>query len=94
MIHLVQYREFQMAPLCQTEQCFPSVILKLIHRQFFFQNLKSFAAPYYGIYCIDLSEHCAVRGPSDGHNAKTDERRCVISVVTTLTGNPLQNTHS
>jgi len=72
-----------MAPLCQTEQCFPSVILKLIHRQFFFHNLKSSAAAYYGIYCIDLSEQCAVGGPSGGHNAETEHRCIFINFVTT-----------
>ena len=58
-IHLAVYTDIQMAPLYRTERCFPSVILKLLHRQFF-HNLNNAAAHYYRQYYTGPSEHYAV----------------------------------
>jgi hypothetical protein len=55
----------------------------------FFQNFNSSAAHYYRQYYTGPSEQCAVAAWSrGGHPTETDQRRGVISLVTTLTGNP------
>ena len=42
------------------------------------------AVHYYGLYCIDPTEHCAVAvWPSGGHKAETDQRSAVTNFVTT-----------
>jgi len=87
-IHLAVYTDIEMAPLYRTERCFPSVILKLLHRQFF-HNLNSAAAHYYRQYYTAPSEHCAVAmWPGGGHPTETDQTCGDISLMTTLTGNP------
>ena len=64
-------------------------------RVFFFQNLDSTAAHYYTQYYTGPNEHCAVAvWPSGRHPTEIDQRFAVISLVTTLTGNTQQNTHS
>jgi hypothetical protein len=56
--------------------------------------LKRAAALYYTQYYTGPSEHCAVVvWPRGGHPTGSDEQFCVISLVTTLTGNPAENTH-
>ena len=66
-----------------------------IATQKFYLDLKYAAAHYYRQYYIGPSEQCAVAvRPRGGHPTKTDRRCCVISLVTTLTGNPAENTHS
>jgi len=57
--------------------------------------IENSAASYYRQYYTDLSKHCAVCVfPSGGQPAETSLRCDVISLMTTLTGNPQQNTHS
>jgi hypothetical protein len=61
---------------------------------FFPENLKSAVAHYYRQYCIDPRENFAVAVcPSGRYNADTDQGCGVIILVTTLTGNPPDNTH-
>ena len=61
----------------------------------FYLNSNSAAAHYYRQCCIDPSEHCAFSlWPSGGHPAETDGLCGVIILMTTLTGNPPENTHS
>jgi len=66
-----------------------------IATQKFYLDLERAAAHYYTQYYTGPSEQCAVAmRPRGGHPTKTDRRYCVISLVTTLTGNPAENTHS
>jgi len=56
--------------------------------------LNSAVVHYYRQYYTGPSEHCAVAmWPRGGRDAETDQGCGVISVVTTFTGNPPQNTH-
>jgi hypothetical protein len=60
-----------------------------------FQNLKSAAAHYYRQYYTGPSEHVLLLcGQRSGHPTETDQRHRVISLVTALTGNPAEYTHS
>ena len=66
-----------------------------IATQKFYRDLERGAAHYYTKYYPGPSEELAVAlRPRGGHPTKTDRRCCVISLVTTLTGNPAENTHS
>jgi hypothetical protein len=61
----------------------------------FSRILKIAAAHYYRQYNTGPSEHCDVAlWPRGGHPTESDERFGVISLVTTLTGNPAENTHN
>ena len=50
---------------------------------YYSQNLNTTAAHYYGLYCIDPSEHYAVAVTTGRHNAETTQSCFVISFVTT-----------
>jgi hypothetical protein len=66
-----------------------------ITRQKFYLDLESAAAHYYTQYYTGPRQHCTVAvWPSGGHPTETDQWCCVISLVTTLTGIPAENTHS
>ena len=61
----------------------------------YYLNLNSGAARYYRQYYTGPSEHCAVSVlPSGGHKAETYQRCGVINLLTTLAGNPPENTRS
>ena len=57
--------------------------------------MESATAHYYRQYYIGTSEsYAVVVWPRGGRQTETNQRCIVISLVTTLTGNPVENAHS
>ena len=87
-------------PSCTTEREIVNPCCNAEHRKSYlnlnieYLMVRNSSARWYRPHFTDTSEHCAFCvWPSDGHQAEIEERCDLISLVTTLSGNPTQNSH-